>query len=76
VVLEVPAKTAKATLYGQIVDAWQSTIADVGPVGADKGAGGKYLILPPGYNKPVPGGYFVLRSSSYKDPLRNSARCN
>jgi Protein of unknown function (DUF1254)/Citrate synthase, C-terminal domain len=49
VVLEVPAKTDKAVLYGQVVDAWQATIADLGPTGADKGAGGKYLFLPPGY---------------------------
>jgi hypothetical protein len=66
VVLEVPAKTAKAVLYGQIVDAWQATIADVGPTGADKGAGGKYLILPPGYDKPVPDGYIVFRSSGFR----------
>jgi hypothetical protein len=65
VVLEVPAKTDKAVLYGQIVDAWQATIADVGPSGADKGDGGKYLLLPPGYDKPVPEGYIVLRSGSY-----------
>ena len=31
VVVEIPAKTDKAVLYGQIVDAWQVTIADVGP---------------------------------------------
>jgi hypothetical protein len=52
VVLEVPAKTEKAVLYGQVVDAWQSTIAGVGPVGADQGKGGKYLFVPPGYNGP------------------------
>ena len=51
VVLELPAKTDKASLYGQIVDAWQSTLADVGPAGLDKGAGGKYLLIPPGYTK-------------------------
>ena len=66
VVLEVPAKTAKAALYGQVVDAWQATIADVGPVGPDKGAGGKYLFLPPGYKDHVPDGYFVVPSSSYR----------
>src|SRR5215467_14063980 len=66
VVLEVPAKTDKAVLYGQIVDAWQATIAGVGPVGEDKGAGGKYLFLPPGYKDPVPDGYFPIRSSSYR----------
>src|SRR5262250_1144666 len=66
VVLEVPAKTDKAVLYGQIVDAWQTTIAGVGPVGEDKGAGGKYLFLPPGYREATPGGYFAVRSSSYR----------
>jgi hypothetical protein len=38
VVLEVPVKTDKGVLYGQVVDAWQATIADVGPSGLDKGA--------------------------------------
>lgn len=66
VVLEVPAKTDKAVLYGQIVDAWQATIAGVGPVGEDKGAGGKYLLLPPGYRGAIPAGYFVIRSCSYR----------
>jgi hypothetical protein len=66
VVLDVPAKTDKAVLYGQIVDAWQATIADVGPSGADKGEGGKYLLLPPNYTDPVPAGYIVLRSTSYR----------
>ena len=67
VVLEVPAITDKAVLYGQIVDAWQATIADVGPSGADKGQGGKYLLLPPNYTDPVPPpGYIVLRSTSYR----------
>jgi hypothetical protein len=66
VVLEIPAKTDKAVLYGQVVDAWQATIADVGPVGPDKGAGGKYLFLPPGYKEQAPNGYFVIPSSSYR----------
>jgi hypothetical protein len=66
VVVEVPAKTEKAVLYGQIVDAWQATLADVGPVGADKGAGGKYLLLPPDYRQTVPGEYFMIRSSGYR----------
>jgi hypothetical protein len=66
VVLEVPAKTEKTILYGQIVDAWQSTIAGVGPVGEDKGAGGKYLLIPPGYKEKVPAGYFPIQSSTYR----------
>lgn len=69
VVLELPAKTDKASLYGQIVDAWQATIADVGPAGADKGAGGKYLLIPPNYDKPIPDGYFPIHSSGYRIAL-------
>ena len=66
VVLEVPAKTNKAVLYGQVVDAWQVTITGVGPVGEDKGSGGKYLFLPPAYKDPIPTGYFPIQSSSYR----------
>ena len=40
-------------------------VADVGPTGQDKGKGGKYLILPPGYEGDVPKGYFVVRSKTY-----------
>ena len=64
VVLEVPAATDKTLLYGQIVDMWQFAIADVGPVGADKGRGGKYLFLPPGYQGKIPDGYLVMKSPS------------
>ena len=32
----------------------------------DKGEGGKYLFLPPGYKDKVPDGYFVIQSSSYR----------
>ncbi|MDX2419432.1 MAG: DUF1254 domain-containing protein, partial [Xanthomonadales bacterium] len=53
VVLEVPAATEKTTLYGQVVDHWQLTIADVGPSGLDKGKGGKILFTPPGYKGKV-----------------------
>src|SRR5262245_18014532 len=37
VVLEVHAATAKGVLYGQVVDAWQESVADVGPSGLDQG---------------------------------------
>jgi hypothetical protein len=46
------------------VDAWQVTIAGVGPVGEDKGAGGKYLFLPPGYKGTIPTRYFSVHSDS------------
>jgi len=40
-------------------------VADIGPTGKDKGQGGKYLLLPPGYEGEVPEGYFVVQSSTY-----------
>ena len=36
-----------------------------GLLGADKGKGGKYLILPPGYSETVPDGYIALQSDTF-----------
>src|SRR6516165_11543822 len=76
-------------LQGILLDFWQRPISgpaignnlflgDVGFFGPDGGKGGKFLILPPGYNKPIPDGYFLYRSgtnnvfvflrSFYQDP--------
>ena len=66
VVLEVPAATDKATLYGQVVDHWQISIAGVGPSGLDKGKGGKILFTPPGFKGKVPAGYAEVKSPSYR----------
>src|SRR5262245_45153195 len=49
VVIEVPAADHTGSLAGNIVNVWQMPLEDVGPQGADKGRGGKYVILPPGY---------------------------
>jgi hypothetical protein len=40
VVPEIPAASDKGSMYGQIVDHWRITIADVGPSGVDAGKGG------------------------------------
>ena len=40
-------------------------VADMGKAGPDKGKGGKYLLLPPGYEGDVPDGYFVTKSPTY-----------
>jgi hypothetical protein len=48
--------------YGALFDLWQQTIAGIGPIGADKGRGGKFLILPMDYKGIVPPGYFPVRS--------------
>ncbi|WP_185969027.1 DUF1254 domain-containing protein [Carboxylicivirga sp. M1479] len=70
VVLEIPAAGEKASLYGQVVDAWQSTIADVGPSGADKGKGGKYLFIPPAYTGAIPtSGYFPIQCTTNRISL-------
>jgi hypothetical protein len=48
------------------MDVWQSALEDVGPAGVDKGQGGKYLILPPGFQDKVPAGYIPLPSDTYQ----------
>lgn len=37
----------------------------MGNAGPDKGKGGKFLVLPPGYHGDIPGGYFVAKSETY-----------
>src|SRR5260221_9698252 len=64
VVLEIP-PTDDGSITGSIDDGWQAALEDVGPAGVDKGKGGKYLILPPGYKEKVPDGYIALPSSTY-----------
>jgi hypothetical protein len=64
VVLEVP-PAAGAGIYGQICDMWDAPLAIVGPGGEDEGKGGKYLLLPPDHDAPVPAGYFPLPQKTY-----------
>jgi len=48
---------------GTINDMWFSWIIDIGFPGPDRGLGGKYLIIPPGYDGPLPdSGFFTARS--------------
>jgi len=66
IVIEVPAATDKVSYFGTIVNAWDQPIEDVGPAGKDKGDGGKYLLLPPGYDGDVPEGYFAYQTDTYE----------
>jgi len=66
VVLEIPPAGDDGSITGNIDNVWQVALEDAGPAGADKGRGGKYLILPPDYALPVPEGYIPLRSTSYQ----------
>ncbi|WP_424285479.1 DUF1254 domain-containing protein [Eudoraea sp.] len=59
-VLETP-----PNVLGFIDDAWFNYVVDFGNAGPDKGQGGKFLILPPGYEGDVPEGYFVAKSNTY-----------
>jgi hypothetical protein len=40
-------------------------LEDAGLLGADKGKGGKYLILPPGYAGAKPDGYIALQADTF-----------
>jgi len=60
VVMEVPPMS-----LGAIDDFWYRWVTDIGITGPDKGKGGKYLVLPPGYKGEIPEGYFVVRPSTY-----------
>jgi hypothetical protein len=61
-VVEVPPK-----VLGLLDDMWYHFVTDIGMVGPDKGEGGKYLVLPPGYKGEVPPGYFVVKSATYSN---------
>jgi hypothetical protein len=60
VVLEVPAR-----VYGGIDDAWCRWVVDVGETGPDQGKGGKYLLVPPGYDGDAPDDCTVVRQRTY-----------
>ena len=60
VVIESPPNS-----LGIMDDFWFRYVADLGNAGPDKGKGGKYLFLPPGYKGPVPEGYFVFKSRTF-----------
>ncbi len=64
VVIDIP-PAGGGSLAGNIVNIWQMPLEDAGPEGADKGRGGKYLILPPGYAGAPPKGYIVLQSDTH-----------
>ncbi len=52
-------------MLGFLQDGLQRYLADIGPLGPDKGHGGKFLVLPPGFQGSVPDGYFVSHSPTY-----------
>ena len=53
------------TVLGFINDAWFQYVIDFGNAGPDKGQGGKFLLVPPGYDGKLPEGYYVARTNTY-----------
>ena len=59
-VVESPPNT-----LGMVNDFFFRYVADLGNAGPDKGKGGKYLFVPPGWKGDIPEGYFTYHSSTY-----------
>src|SRR5262249_57058760 len=60
IVIESPPNT-----LGIVDDFWFNYVADLGNAGPDKGKGGKFLFLPPGYSGAIPDGYHVYKSPTF-----------
>ncbi|MDW9759211.1 DUF1254 domain-containing protein [Sinorhizobium meliloti] len=53
-------------VLGPVDDAYFRYVTDVGVIGPDRGKGGKYLFVPPGYSGELPSdGYFVTKSPTH-----------
>jgi hypothetical protein len=63
-VIEVPPR-----MLGFLNDGWQRFVGNMGVTGPDKGKGGKYLVLPPGYTGDVPDGYFLMKPPTNRNFL-------
>ena len=64
-VVEVPPGAGPGTVN----DAFFRFVIDMGAPGPDRGKGGKYLILPPGFEGETPEGYFVAQARTYSNWL-------
>lgn len=53
-------------VIGLINDAYFKYVADIGMGGADRGKGGKYLLVGADYKGEIPEGYFVLKTNTYR----------
>ena len=64
IVVEIP-----GPILGILDDAFFRYVSDIGLAGPDQGKGGKYLIIGPDYEGDTPEGYFVARSTTYRQWL-------
>ena len=56
-------------IIGTVDDFWSRHVTDLGHSGPDRGNGGKYVFLPPGFEGVVPAGYFMFRSRTFSNTL-------
>jgi hypothetical protein len=78
-VIELP----EGPTAGGVTDFWQREFGVMGEMGPDKGAGGKYVVVPPGHDAPDADGYHLLQATSMNilfgfrtldpDPIRSNA---
>jgi hypothetical protein len=54
IVIDVPSIDAPSGILGTIDDMWFRWVTDFGLPGPDRGQGGRYLIVGPGYEGPLP----------------------
>lgn len=65
VVIEIPPAGDDGSLNANLVTAWQKPLEDFGLLGVDKGKGGKFAVLPPGFAGSVPDGITGIPSDTY-----------
>jgi hypothetical protein len=53
-------------IIGILDNAFFEYVADLGMGGADRGKGGKYLVVGADYEGDIPDGYFVLKTKTYR----------
>jgi len=61
-VIEAPAESLCV-----VDDFWFRYVADMGIAGPDRGLGGRYLFLPPGYDGKAPDGYYRYHCPTYSN---------
>lgn len=65
-VLDVPAASPTAVLFGSAIDSWEVPLVDIGATGDDAGKGGRYVFVPPGYEaEPPADGFIVVASPTF-----------
>ncbi|GAA1958405.1 DUF1254 domain-containing protein [Nocardioides panacihumi] len=65
IVVDIPANDEDQALNGTLCSVFQMPLVDIGRLGYDKGRGGRFVILPPGYTDPVPEGFVPLPCDTY-----------